>query len=225
MAVTVICAVCTGLVVLLHATGFVPLSMAELALRDTLMRYGKKSQPRPELVFLAIDQATLTLDEALPAEIEASPALTKMKDGWPWSRDVYPLIIDRLVSSGARVVAFDLLFPTPREGDDQFREALDLHRDKVVVGSNFSEAERGSGDSGTYSLPASSLIPQTAPVDDRAGYVNFRPDIDEVVRHASYRTTAGSEFGLQAGSDDEVLLFFFAGSCRRPGCRNSSRHP
>ena len=218
MAVTVICAVCSGLVALLHATGFIPFSMADLAVRDALVvRYGKRSTPRPELVFLAIDQASLTLDEALPSEIEASPALMKMKAGWPWSRDVYPLILDRLVSSGARVVAFDLLFPTPREGDDLFHEALDRYRDKVVVGSNFSEADRGSGGTGTYALPAPTLIPQTTPADGRAGFVNFRPDLDEVVRRASYRTTAAAEFGLQAGDNEEVLFSFAARIMQKAG--------
>jgi len=217
VSVTVISAVCTGLVALLVATGFVPLTMAELALRDTLARYLKKSPARPELVFLAIDQATLTLDEALPDEVEASLALTKMKAGWPWSRDIYPLIIDRLVASGARVVAFDLLFPTPREGDDQFHEALERYREKVVIGSNFSDAERGSGGSGTYSLPAPTLIPQSAMGDDRAGYVNFRPDMDEVVRRAGYRTTIGNEFGMQSGNEDAELFSFSARVMKKAG--------
>lgn len=217
MALTVICAVCTGMVVLLHLTGFYPLTLAELALRDTLLRYGKKSPTRPELVYLAIDQASLTLDEVLPAEIVASPVLAKMKNGWPWSRDIYPMMIDRLVSSGARVVAFDLLFPTSREGDELFRQALDRYRNKVVIGSNFSDPERGRGGSSTYELPASTLIPQSTPSDDRVGYVNFRPDIDEVTRHASYRTTASSESDMQPAEGEEVIFSFSSRILQKAG--------
>ena len=202
---------------LLHAAGFLPLVFAELALRDTLARYGKKAQPAPELVYLAIDESSITLDEALPAEIQSSPALVKMQTGWPWPRDVYPLIIDRLVSCGARVVAIDLLFPTSRDGDAAFREALDRYRDKVVVGSNFSDADRAQGGTGTYVAPAPTLLPQGDHADDRAGYVNFRPDLDDVVRRASYRTTASREFGMEAGSGEEELFSFAARILQKAG--------
>lgn len=235
VALTVICMVCTGLVALLHAIGFVPFLFAELSLRDNVLwRWGKGSPPRPELVWLAIDQASLTLDEAFPAEVEASPALTKMKAGWPWSRDVYPLILGRLISSGARVVALDLMFPTPREGDDAFHEALEKYRDKVVIGSSFADAERGSGGSATYELPAPTLIPQTTQTDDRVGYVNFWPNIknfrpwifnfwpdcDDEVRRANYRTTMSYVSEMQTSSDDTVLFSFASRILQKAGWGN-----
>ena len=116
-----------------------------------------------ELVYLGIDQASVTLDTVWDEELAASPILQKMKaSGWPWTRDIYPLIIERLVTAGAKVVALDLLFPTPREGDEVFRAALEKYAGQVVVGSNFSDAEHQSGGGGIDLLtPSPSLIPGT----------------------------------------------------------------
>ena len=213
-----ICLICTGVVAVLHAIGFAPLTIAELALRDTVVtRLGARSPANPELVCLAIDQSSLTLDEVLPEEINASPALAKMKAGWPWARDIYPLIIERLAACGARVVAFDLLFPTPREGDDAFRESLARFGDRVVLGSNFIDADRGSGASLTYALPSPDLFSQPAQSGSLAGYVNFRSDIDGIVRHARYRTTESIEQGMQPGGGEEVLYSFAARIMQKAG--------
>ena len=138
-----------------YRAGFVPLERIESGAQDVLVRYGRRSPADPRLVYLGIDQSSLSLGKASPGEITQSPALRLMQNGWPWSRSVYPLIIQRLVDAGARVVALDLLFPTPREGDADFHAALERYRDKVVIGGNFDDA-------GSYHPPAESLIPQTS---------------------------------------------------------------
>ena len=115
-----------------------PLTFAELHMQDALARFfGRRAKIRPELVYLAIDRDSITLDQFDPKEVEASPALQLMKQGWPWPRSVYPLIIQRLVDSGAKAVVMDLMFPTQREHDDEFHAALDKYHDKVVLGINF----------------------------------------------------------------------------------------
>src|SRR5205823_2273019 len=83
-----------------------------------------------------IDKQSQTLDGIPPAGIAASPALMRMKSDFPWPRDVYAFVIDRLAQAGARVIAIDLMFPTSRQGDDAFRDALDRHENKVVIGSD-----------------------------------------------------------------------------------------
>ena len=61
---------------------------------------------------------------------------------YPWSRELWALLLDRLFNAGARVVMFDLVFNPPNEGDAIFREAVDRYRDRVVLGANF-DAEHG----------------------------------------------------------------------------------
>ena len=65
-------------------------------------------------------------------------ALGLMSKQWPWPRSVYAHILDRLMGAGAKVVVFDLLFPTPSEDDAVFQAALDRYADRVVIGSNFN---------------------------------------------------------------------------------------
>ena len=201
-----VCVLCTGLVALAHWVHFEPLVRLEFSARDFLARHGRKSPLNNNLVFLAVDRATVTLEGAFGDEIEASPALTAMKkSGWPWSRDVYPMIIERLANAGARAIIFDLLFTTERDGDDAFRAALDRHGDRVVIGANFEGADSVSGSSTTLTHPSESLIPRGDSLDPRVGYVNFWQDTDGVVRRAHYRNTVDEVEGRLPSPDAEVF--------------------
>ena len=93
----------------------------ENSVRDWVAVSGKRAPADHRLVFLGIDAESQSLDAVEPAELDASPALQLMKDGFPWSRKVYGLILDRLMAAGARTVVFDMLFPTARDGDDSFQ--------------------------------------------------------------------------------------------------------
>lgn len=88
----------------------------------------------PELVFVAIDQASTRPSHIENSEIEATPALKLMAGGYPWPRSVYPLILDRLFDAGAKVVLMDIIFQNERDQDTGFRAALDKYRDRVIIG-------------------------------------------------------------------------------------------
>lgn len=213
-----ICLACTALVAGLYYFQFQPLQKAEFYTQDCLARsFGKRAKPDPRLVYLAIDRDSIQLDQFDPAEVEAAPALRLMKQGWPWSRAIYPLILERLFDAGAKVVALDLMFPTPREGDVAFRAALDKYRDRVVIGCNFVLASREKGGANTLQLPAETLIPQSSPLDGRIGFVNFWPDSDEVIRHARYGRTMSDVFGDPPEAGEEVIDSFAAKILRKMG--------
>ena len=113
-----------------------------------------------------------------------------MSKGWPWDREIYALILERLVRAGAKVVAFDCLFPASAPGDDAFRVALEEFRPQVVIGSNFvspDNVERSSRIPSSYEPPAETLIPKTPTQDERVGFTNFFADENKVVRGAQYR--------------------------------------
>lgn len=167
---------------------------------DALARNGRMTPANPDLVFLAIDSDSTTLDESSDIQemygltnagsVEAH-ALTLMTRSFPWSREVYALILQRLVEAGAKVVVFDLTFPTSSDTDLVFRAALDRYRDHVVLGSNFVSAAKHEFSDGhpSHTRPPETLIPQSVPMDDRVGYTNFWADPDDVVRYARYRVT------------------------------------
>ena len=216
-----ICFLYTAVVILVQALQFEkfqPLRNAELSAEDSLLRFfGRSATASPELVFLAIDQATTKLDHIGFDEIEASPGLRLMAQGFPWPRSIYPLILDRLIGAGAKVVAIDLLFTNPKEGDEAFRAALNKYRDHVVVGSNFDSGDRNKGRIGTHVVPSASLVVPTRPIDDRVAFVNFWPDPDGVVRRAHYHVTEPDVFGGTPEPDEELFDSFAAKALKKSG--------
>jgi adenylate cyclase len=212
-----ICGICATVVAVLHLLEFAtlpnfkplmaskPLQESQIAADDFLQRsIGRRAKVDPDLVFLAIDTASIRLDQFDEEEIAASPALQMMKQEWPWPRAVYAKILERLMDAGAKAVVIDVLFPAEREGDEVFRAALDKYRDRVVVGCNFGIGER-QGEMSTLEFPSASLIQPASPLDDRIAFVNFWPDTDEVIRHAVYRTTRAEVDGHLPAPDEETL--------------------
>ena len=157
--------------------------------RDFVSRNGRKTPPNPNLVFLAIDAASVNLDEIDIRDVfgltddtsDDARTLRLMTKRFPWSREVYALALQKLVRAGAKVVAFDLTFPSLTDDDSVFRLALDRYADRVVVGSNFVDQ--------SLTRPTETLIAQNSPTDSRVGFTNFWSDADDVVRRARYHTT------------------------------------
>ncbi len=197
---------------------FSPFSYAHVRslLRDAVARAGRKAPANPDLVFLAIDSNSVSLDQELdidemnglvPGSIE-DRALRSMAKLWPWPREVYGLVLERLIEAGAKVVIFDLTFPTPTTGDEPLRLALEKYRDHVVIGSNFIDTVSVGfmTQVASHTRPTDSLVPQTTPMDDRVAYTNFWPDNDDVVRRARFHTTFEQIQGTALGEQSERFL-------------------
>jgi adenylate cyclase len=190
-----ICAFVTALILALHFAAGVPfLSViwsGEQAYEDLLRREGRKTKTHPEFVFLAIDQASETLKAEGESEVTAwrnNRALQLMMERpFPWSRELWAHVLDRLFGAGARLVMLDMVFSPPGDGDEMLHAALDRYHDKVVIGENFDF----SNPEMTIEVPPNeSLIPPPQINDDRVGYVVFFPDLfDPKIRSARYTIT------------------------------------
>ena len=154
----------------------------EYASIDHRIQFGRKTKADPNLVVLEIDAPSITLDALGEQTIAASRPLSLMRaNGFPFPREVYAAICDRLFAAGAKVVGFDIAFQSPSPTDPLFQQALDTYRDRVVIGLNFS-------DNATFvTVPPSTLLQSQDPFDDRLGYLNFWPDTDHEIRCAQYR--------------------------------------
>src|SRR5437764_8928057 len=203
---SLICLFWTGVIVLGHFFPNVPFLSApwrgEQSFEDLLRREGRKTAPPSDFVFLGIDQSTLQLPPLSADELAGNRALQLMTARpFPWSREVWALLLDRLFGAGARLVVFDLLFNPPNDGDTAFHAALDRYHDKVGLGASF-DMENGVVQATT---PNSALIPPPQLLDDRVGFVNFWPDvIDGKVRAVSYRVTNLELAGLPPHPGAEV---------------------
>jgi len=163
------------------------LEAQEWRVYDLLHQSGRPAAIDPDIVILGIDDASMDIENssALPEEIEKSRALQLMV-GWPWSREVYAHVLDRLFAAGAKTVVIDLMFPAPSnsfpEGDAVFREALDKFKGRVLIGADFVTAASGGKATAALSFPWSGLVPQAWPADERIGFVTVPADDDGVVR-------------------------------------------
>jgi adenylate cyclase len=187
-----ICIFWTGVIVLGHFFPNVPFISApwrgEQSFEDLLRREGRKTPAPSDFVFLGIDQSTLQLPPLTTEEITSNRAFQLMTEKpFPWSREVWALLLDRLFGAGARVVMFDMIFSPPNDGDPAFHAALDRYHDKVVLGANFDMANPLHAQLIT---PNDKLIPPPQLLDDRVGFVNFWTDpIDGKVRAVTYLVT------------------------------------
>src|SRR6266404_4937216 len=219
-----ICFFWTGLIFLGHFFPTTPFLSApwrgEQSFEDLLRQEGRKTAPPKDFVFLGLDQSTLQLPPLAPEEIAGNRAFELMTARpWPWSREVWAGLLDRLFAAGARLVIFDLLFNPLNDGDPAFHAALDRYRDKVVVGANF-DTENGV----QAVTPNDVLIPPPQLVDDRVGYVNFWPDtIDGKTRAAIYRLTDRQLAGLPSHPSEQVYESLSARALAKMGYTNVPR--
>lgn len=220
------CLLWTALTVFLHLMA-PPYQGLESSTGDWLMsnNFARLSPPNPQLLFLAIDEESRTLSSTFSSDIEKSPALQLMKNGFPWNRQVYALTIERLLDAGARAVVLDMMFPGPREGDPEFRAALDKYRDRVVIGSNLQvssdDANLGQttvNNKPRYIVPSETLMDPGPPYDQRIGFVNVYPDpMGDKIRRAHYRTTLLEFFGKPPVKGDETLVSLAARTLEKAG--------
>ncbi len=147
-----ICVFWTGLILLGHFFPTTPFLSApwrgEQSFEDLLRQEGRKTATRNDFVFLGLDQSTLELPPLTPDEIANNRAFQVMTERpFPWSREIWALLLDRLFSAGARLVMFDVMFDQQKDGDPAFRAALDRYRDKVSTRRQF---RYGKGCAGGY---------------------------------------------------------------------------
>ena len=177
--------------------------------RDTLTVLGRVNPPDSRLVFLGIDNASRTLSSTLDLQ-NISPgsseyrALTLMSEQYPWSRELYALLCERLLNGGARAVIFDIGFSRPRPGDEAFRDVIQQFHDRIVLGSNLALDTVGPGQQAwTWTVPATSILPDSSPDHPSVGYGNFWPEHDPIIRKTRYHVTLEQ---LQGGvSQNEVV--------------------
>jgi adenylate cyclase len=205
LVLTLICLFWTGLIVVGHFFPTAPFVSVpwrgEQSFEDLLRREGRKTTPPRDFVFLGIDQSTLQLPPLTPEELAGSRGLQLLSERpYPWSRELWALLLDRLFAAGARVVMFDLLFNQPGDGDPAFHAALDRYRDKVVVSANFDFQKGVQG-----ITPNDELIPPPQLEDNRVGFVNFWPDpIDDKTRAATYSVTNRQLAGSPPEPGDQI---------------------
>src|SRR5262249_30113388 len=141
LVLTLICLFWTGLIFVGHFFPTAPFVSVpwrgEQSFEDLLQREGRKTTPPRDFVFLGIDQSTLQLPPLTPEELAASRGLQLLNEQpYPWSRDLWVLLLDRLFTAGARGVVVVFSFNSPNYDAPAFFSALDRYPDKIVRSRN-----------------------------------------------------------------------------------------
>jgi CHASE2 domain-containing sensor protein len=95
----------------------------ELTVQDVWYGVRGDRDPSPQVVIVGIDGKALNAEE----------------ERWPWPRDTYLPLIDRLRGAGAKAIGFDLAFSKTTPEDDAFGRAM-REAGNVVFGMVFNDA-------------------------------------------------------------------------------------
>jgi adenylate cyclase len=213
-----ICAFWTTLMLLGHFFPTAPFISVpwrgQQGFEDLLRREGRKTATRDDFVFLGIDQSTLEMPPLVPEELSNNRAFQLMTaKSFPWSREVWAILIDKLMRARAKLIMFDFVFNLPNEGDVPFHEMLEKYRDRVVLGANI-DTESGN----QIIMPNDKLIPPPAMADDRVGYFNFWPNVvDGKVRAANFTTSDRQLAGQVHFQGEEIFESFAARALEKLG--------
>jgi adenylate cyclase len=142
-------------------------------------------EPPANVVILAIDQESLARGADFQANPDRYPELAPL-EVWPWRRAAYAQAIARLLDSGARTVAVDLVLTDPSlyspADDRQLAEALRRHPGRAVLAANYEVF--GTPDGGEQSqivMPN----PDFGAATEQIGLINFLRDADKRVYQLS----------------------------------------
>ncbi len=194
------------------------LQLMEWKLQNFIHASGRPAPAREEIVILGIDAASMELKSAFDEDIAESKTLQLMKKGWPWSREVYAPMIDKLVQAGAKAVIIDLMFPGPSlthpEGDAVMKAMLAKHPGKVVLAANYARSISGNEVVPSLTLPCDEIVPADAVPPQSIGFVNYWADDDGVVRHARFYRTMAEEIGRVADASEAPMPSLVAEALR-----------
>jgi serine/threonine-protein kinase len=118
----------------------------QLKIQDIWYGVRGDRNPSPQVVIVGIDGKSLNAQE----------------ERWPWPRDAYVPLIEKLTAAGAKVIGFDIAFSKVTEQDAALAGAM-LEHGNVVFGMVFNDAGDRSPPSGA---PPPEVLNQAVPPFD-----------------------------------------------------------
>jgi adenylate cyclase len=171
---------------------------ADRTLGDKALNIPGDPPPLEDLVFLGIDEDSMTLQGLGEDLIASDESLSRMAERFPWDRRVYANALEKLFQAGARLVVIDLVFSeqSDPEADAELARVFQKYADKIIIASVLAPTAIDSG-AGFALLEPHPIFANLEPAP-RFGYANFRPDQnDGLVREAHYSTTLSEENGYK----------------------------
>ncbi|MEB3156072.1 MAG: adenylate/guanylate cyclase domain-containing protein [Cyanobacteriota bacterium] len=113
------------------------------ALEDQTLTWLGRRSPPPDVVLVAVDEATLQQGDWFARQGD-SPAWSRGIGSLPWPRAAYGRVAERLLKEGAAVVAVNVTFAGPSshgvEDDQTMAAILGRHPGRLALAAEMSEA-------------------------------------------------------------------------------------
>jgi adenylate cyclase len=160
---------------------------------ETLARFFELRGGRPvpqDIVLVALDDFTFSQIDFYQPDANP-PAFAKLLGSFPWPRQAYAVVLDRLFQAGVKGVGLDIVFADPsghgRADDRAFQSVLQRYPGRVVLGSEYLEEFKPQL---TVDLVEPHPRLQTQP-PTALGYTNALPAADGRILNlpSSYRQT------------------------------------
>ena len=143
-----------------------------------------------DIVILTIDEDSLNQGQFFRQDPERYADLLPIEN-WPWQREAYAEVIDKLIGAGAKAVAIDVTLPTESiygpDDDETLVQALEAHGDRVVLASKYSVRAESYGDVIVAELPAEPFLETGV----RVGNINFPREPDNKIYRLGQTFLAG----------------------------------
>jgi len=199
---TGICVVLTAAVWLANEFNFLwlkkPLRDAETYAQEALYQNGRKTPPNTNIVFVGFERLSYTdgFSAGPDGEVDKqSRALELLREDYPWSREMWALLVERLMQAGAKGVVFDIVFKKQMENDERLAAVMRKHRGRVAICYIYGDSEGDTGEGLVYEAPNNTLVPVPGEdlfYDDRVAFATIWPGDDKVVREARFRVSETS---------------------------------
>jgi CHASE2 domain-containing sensor protein/tRNA A-37 threonylcarbamoyl transferase component Bud32 len=154
--------------------------------------------PPEDIVILAIDEQSISIPEQYYRTNPQQYAYLEPLKSFPYKRQAYAQIIAKLMESGAKAVALDVVFDRPSsygEADDlQLQTALQKYGSKVTLAAVYENFQTHQGEFWQLTQPQQRFTTGSVSI----GFVNFPVEVDGKIHKF------GREFLSQVNVDDEL---------------------
>ena len=186
----------------------------EQALIDWRFQLRGNLPAQPDVVIVGINDSSLEQEALAGLAAESEGVALMAAQRFPWNRKVWALLIERLMQSGAKVVALYLILDGDNPGNEELAPVIAKYRDRLVLGARVSYVNTKGGGSYqvAYTVPATTLIGEEESAT-LAGACLFHPEIDGAIRRFDLRSSLGREaalLGLEEMDDDANDIVSFA---------------
>lgn len=159
--------------------------MMERQAQTTLFQLRGSVTPPKTVVILAIDEQSLDQGRQYQTDPQALAYFEPLQK-WPWKREAYAKVIDRLMAAGAKSVAVDVVLDSPssygQADDEQLQTVLQKYAGRVTLAATYQEDEIRPG--GLLQLIGPNSLFETNPLS--IGSINYPLELDSRIhRHAN----------------------------------------